>query len=426
MSDPQFHDRLREAKERFGETVRVRDLIRAVTENAESWPDAPPPPDAASRGAIDDPSEHPPRPNGHTRTLGQSSVQSAGLGGLDSGRRCNGDDVSSVQSSGLEDLDAGRPWRRISEIEVAPRDPGDAPVANLTELGKLACLIGDGGVGKSRLTEQIAAGLAVGFLWSVTLPRTYRVLLVNTEDDTGDIKQSIQSAAGIADPDVYCWAPDGTLTAEQLERVIEETGAEVVFINPLIDLLKPQQENDNAEMAARVFPFKRLCLERRVCICFVHHTNKSDGSGRNKARGASSLFDHCALVAELRIEKEDEEWTLFFSKRRGGPKRKPLALRSNGTHFEPTAYVPPATVGDTLDTAIVDLLRGAPGRWFDGSDIVKAVEPHGGRSTTYERLKVVRTRRDVDYDAAGHRYRYRPADDPAPPPHTDADYEVFE
>jgi len=301
-----------------------------------------------------------------------------------------------------------------------PCNPEDTPVANLVELGKLGCLVGDGGIGKSRLVEQLAAGLATGELWGAKLPRTYSVLVVATEDDPRDIQESVLAVAGVPHPRVAVHVPAGEVAVDLLARLAQETGAEVIFINSLIDALCIEDENSNSEMAERLKPFKDFCLTKRVSITFVHHTNKGEGrTGRNRSRGASAIYDQCALFMELLCEERDKRWTLVFEKRRGGKRRERLGFCTTGTHFALTEVVPPSNPTRDDVTRLHDHLRAIPDQWVSTAELTNLLTV--GRSARYDRLTTLRTRLGVEYDTRGRRYRYVAPDDPGAPPHTDAD-----
>src|SRR5262249_41371235 len=81
-------------------------------------------------------------------------------------------------------------------------------------------------------------------------------------------------------------------------------------------------ENDNAQVLARIKPWLALAVEADICVLLIHHERKAGGEGGRAARGGSSLVG--AVQQSLSLDYE----------RGAGPRSRRRILRSVGRYDE--------------------------------------------------------------------------------------------
>jgi KaiC/GvpD/RAD55 family RecA-like ATPase len=203
-----------------------------------------------------------------------------------------------------------RYYRRLDLSKEAP--PTDWLVEDLLVRNEAAVLAGDGGVGKSMFTMQLALTVAAGrstFL-DLAVRRGGRVLYVDEENSAQLALQRLTALAadmwgkGEGIPkDVqqnleYLWYAGVDLLNEP-EKLLEEAleiEPEVIIIDSLSRVTLGAEENSNPDMTrlmkGGVIPLAR---DTGAAVLLVHHTDK-DGRG---PRGASAIRNSADQVISM-------------------------------------------------------------------------------------------------------------------------------
>jgi len=202
--------------------------------------------------------------------------------------------------------------------------PGRVP------LGKLTILDGDPGLGKSLLTLDLVARVSTGR----EMPDGSRgdlegpagVVLLSAEDDPADtIRPRLDVAGG--DParvavlqavDEVEVADDGgerrrergvTLAdIEPLRQAIQETGARLVVIDPVMAHVGKADSHRDAEVRGLLRPLAELAQETGAAILIVRHLNKSAG-GNPLYRGGGSIAWIGAARSGLLVAPDPDDET---------------------------------------------------------------------------------------------------------------------
>jgi RecA-family ATPase len=113
--------------------------------------------------------------------------------------------------------------------------------------------------------------------------------------------------AGASDLDhplhVYSGPP---LTMAELEGAIAQTSPVLVVIDSLARFLCLENENDNAEMTARIGPLVELAQRVDIAIAAIHHERKSGGEHGAGMRGGSALFGLVDVAIHVKREPGDD------------------------------------------------------------------------------------------------------------------------
>lgn len=243
-------------------------------------------------------------------------------------------------------LQAVREWvashydsMRLRLTAIAERGPIHIPeVLTGLPLGTLGMLMGQGAVGKTMLTLELAAGIGLGrdlfgastFL-SPALGKPARVNLLLGEDSRAQIHNRfyhILRTLRLDEADLELL--DRTLHPYSLDaadmRVIEAgfagkeltTGAfhkalrricrsaALTIVDPLVRL-HDSDENDNAAASALMLALAQVSAETNCAILVLHHVSKAGGSDWRSARGASAYTTACRWVAKLSPAGEDDQ-----------------------------------------------------------------------------------------------------------------------
>jgi hypothetical protein len=193
--------------------------------------------------------------------------------------------------------------RDIEVRDVEWHDEGFLPK------GLLAILQGHGGVNKGTLACQ----------WAAMLTKSSFVLFVVSEDDYATMLKPRLIAAGANVARIRCIdfrrggqedalrIPDDLL---ELQRVIEETAAGLVVIDPLLTHLAGTVDSYRGHEVKRALgPLGKLAAATNCTILGVHHFTKDTGKGARHSGQASEAFGNTARVV-LAMAADAEDITL--------------------------------------------------------------------------------------------------------------------
>lgn len=168
--------------------------------------------------------------------------------------------------------------------------------------GKYNLLVGDGGIGKSTITIDLAARLSRGFpLPDGTRHEASGALLVMPEDGAGDtIRPRLENAGAdlsrigliqtVTDPtDGLETMPTIPDHIADIENAIEAIGARLLIIDPLLGCLGDGvNEYRDKEVRRALAPLIAMCERRRIALIGLLHISKAN-TGNAKHRGNASV-----------------------------------------------------------------------------------------------------------------------------------------
>lgn len=214
----------------------------------------------------------------------------------------------------------------LSGAELMALEFEDRPVvAGLLGDRESLLLVGGTGMGKSLTTDDIALNLGIPGerppLWGLfDLPALgpVKTLFVQSENSAranqGRLAKMVEGNPRLmlALENIFFAGTDSRLVGSlqdrefksKVVRLVKQTGAELVVIDPLISYLGASDENDNAALRRDLDQVTTMQDEAGFSVIVVHHRGK-DGKPGNifSGRGASAIADWAANI--LVLERED-------------------------------------------------------------------------------------------------------------------------
>lgn len=180
-------------------------------------------------------------------------------------------------------------------------------VPELFRKGVAGFIFGAGGTGKTRLTYQLAAGIArgdKGILGRYNALRPHKVLYVQVDEAEVDTRLTFSThhELCVEGLDVLM----GDLLAQDLdylEQLIVEKGYEMVFIDSYTILQRATGiEEKDTKYGLTAAELNRIANRTGANICFLHHTNKA-----GDLRGTTAIRDNVSYVIEFRRPSPEED-----------------------------------------------------------------------------------------------------------------------
>lgn len=223
------------------------------------------------------------------------------------GVRPNGAKFAGCEHDGC----AGRTWQDFktafgmpSKPKQEPGEPDSATTVRLCDvqpervewlwlhriaIGKVAVFQGDPGKGKSFLTMELAACVSTG----APLPGSGQfgpadVIVMTAEDGLADTVRPRLEAAGadvsritalttIRRKGKECF-PSLLKDVELIEKVVRDTGARLVIIDPLAAFLLGSDSHKDTDVRQAIAPVAAMAERTGAAVVFVSHLNKAGGS----------------------------------------------------------------------------------------------------------------------------------------------------
>jgi hypothetical protein len=191
--------------------------------------------------------------------------------------------------------------------------------------GTLALWIGDGGLGKSRASNDIVARVTTGALWPDigSAPRGTVVILSAEDSPSYTIRPAIEAAGGdlarVAIVDAMR-AEDGTERTFQLatdlaalEEVLDTTGAILVVVDPLSAYFGTRLDSyRDTDVRSVLEPVAKLAERRHLTILGIMHVGKAtDRQARHRALGSVAFVNAARLVFAIGPDPDDLTRRLF-------------------------------------------------------------------------------------------------------------------
>ncbi len=214
--------------------------------------------------------------------------------------------------------------------------------------GMVTLLIGDPGVGKSKVTVDIASRHTRGAAWpDGSIAPIGRAIMLTAEDNLAQtVKPRVVAMSGVpgmidvleavrdGDDGERHFSLDTDLVA--LDRLIEETGADLVVIDPLSAYLGEHDSHADADIRRVLGPLAKLAERRRVAVvCVMHLTKDQQRRALYRAQGSIAFVAAARSVLAVVKDKDDDARLLLVSlKSNLGEKPAALAFEHEGLGLE--------------------------------------------------------------------------------------------
>lgn len=195
-------------------------------------------------------------------------------------------------------------------------------------LGKLTLIAGDPKIGKSQITADMAATVALGH----NFPDGSRavqggVLILSAEDDATDTIKPRLMASGLDTPEALEWVDivDGLSGADGKEQGFDFTAGyeaieqyardhedlKLVIIDPVMAYMGRRDAHKAAEVRDALMPYVKLAQDHGFAIVAVTHLNRGSSNHAFDRVLGSGAFAQIARMCFLVTKDEDEGRCLF-------------------------------------------------------------------------------------------------------------------
>jgi hypothetical protein len=217
---------------------------------------------------------------------------------------------------------AGASWRWLRDIQ---RERVDWIWPGRLARGTLSLWIGDGGLGKSRASNDVAARITTGACWPDhgAAPLGSVVILSAEDSPAATIRPAIEAAGGdlsrVAILDAV-HTDDGTERTFQLgtdlaalEHVLNVTGAILVIIDPVSAYFGTRLDSyRDTDVRSVLEPVAKLAERRRLVVLGIMHVGKTtDRQARHRALGSVAFVNAARLVFAIGPDPNDADRRLF-------------------------------------------------------------------------------------------------------------------
>lgn len=206
------------------------------------------------------------------------------------------------------------PIRWASEAWEA-RPPRPFVVADFLGAGDVMCLYGDGGVGKTWIVCDLAVSVADRQPWLGRAVTQSPVLVIDEESGERRLLDRLErtmrghgikpgTAVPIAFASYAGWDFREDVDAGRLHQAITETGAGLVIIDALMDVMLGAEENSVKDVSLVFHNLRRVAQATQAAIIVLHHANKAGGY-----RGSSAIKG--SVESLVSVSKLNEAGTLL-------------------------------------------------------------------------------------------------------------------
>ncbi len=224
----------------------------------------------------------------------------------------------------------------LSATELANRPEVDWLIKGVVPRDSLSMIYGKSGTGKSFVTLDLAAHIALGKDWHGRKTKQGRVVYIAAEGAGGLSKRLTALAMAMHVDfemlDIDCIiAPPNVLETVDGDAVIERLNAHgpisLVVTDTLAQVTPGCDENASVGMGAAINNAQRIIREVNTALLLVHHAGKDENRG---ARGWSGL--RAAVDAELEVKSRGEFKELRVTKMKDGEDGEVFAFHLEQHH----------------------------------------------------------------------------------------------
>ncbi len=235
---------------------------------------------------------------------------------------------------------------------LQPLPPIEWVVENLFSAGSVSVVFGEGGSKKTWSMLDMAVAVARGETWLnfPTVPGP--VLVIDEESGNRRLSRRLSQVlcghdADQATPLYYVSLAAFDLgnpdDVNQLHVLISQTGARLVIIDALADVMPGRDENSVKDVQPIFLALRRIAEVTQAAIVIIHHSNKGGGyRGSTAIKGAVDLL--------LAVESAQESPNINFKTEKARD-TEPLSFAAVA-HFEPDRfYLRESLAGPTIKLA---------------------------------------------------------------------------
>jgi AAA domain len=230
---------------------------------------------------------------------------------------------SDFQRAPYRELHLARRWVDLDQ----PAPDLDWVVPSIAARGLLTVLSGEGGVGKTSLSLQLAADVGDRHLWGPPELRAYPERSVFLSAENIGALHILAAAMGIGSRSVATFDGGGiNLSSEAdlygLAMSLVRGRATFVVLDSLRQFAPGSDENSSNDMAPYVSGLSKLAEGTGCAIVLLHHFNKG-----SSARGSAAIRDQADFTISLEGTSQENVLRLSPDKWRLGAKPAPWLIR---------------------------------------------------------------------------------------------------
>lgn len=207
-------------------------------------------------------------------------------------------------------------------------------------VGKLHCLFGAGGLGKTMIAVELAATVTTGRAWpdkSAGCPAG-AVAYITAEDGVGDtIRPRLEAAGGDASK-IFVLdsmslangvATHFSLSNPECMRRCEATlsalpDLRLFFVDPVTAFLGKADSHKIGDVRSALLPLAEMAERLSIAVVFIHHVNKSQGQRTvHRASGSTAFIDAVRIAAMVDGDPSDPKGEYVFKVVKSNIEEKP-------------------------------------------------------------------------------------------------------
>ncbi len=188
---------------------------------------------------------------------------------------------------------------RDAAYALQPQEPVEDIVVGLISRGSVNLFYGEPGSKKTYIGNSLGVCVSAGKPWLNFVTKQARVLLIDEESGEKRLTRRIAEAirGELADETIplqfVCMAGfllNDPTDAVLLQALIESTGAELVIIDALADIMTGD-ENSKEDTQPIFRVLRKIADQTNAAIILIHHSNKAGGyRGSSAIKGAVDLM----------------------------------------------------------------------------------------------------------------------------------------
>ena len=283
--------------------------------------------------------------------------------------------------------------------------------------GAATLIFGQGGIGKSYLTLDLAARMSNGDPWPGEVDRRepQKVLLFAAEDDLSRVlihrltacKANLNNISGAVEPFTL-----DKIGLEYLREQIVTFGAKMVVIDPMVQYMGGKVDINKANEVRTVMgELQQLAMELDCSVLLVHHVRKgSEGATWERVIGSGDFYNAVRSGLYIHIGNDGNK-LMAHAKSQYGPSgfTRAFAITEDGVEwgetFTDTGDAKPKRVTKVQQAraALRDILQSGA---TPATMAMSRMMEQGFADTSVNRAKVGLVRSVLKYDQTGSRAWY--------------------